>query len=121
MSWSGLNSGLYEQICRYAELTDKALIETRNEGDSSAGRHGEQLGKFLSEIDSLRQEDLSARLIWLIFNDTLKMSGEEIARLGKKLTQGSQDGFVTTSLEKLAVALASEQAAVRSRMRGTAR
>jgi len=121
MSSSGLNSGLYEQICRYAELTDQALVEIRKEHDSAVGRFREQLGKFLTELDSARQEDLSARLIWLIFHDTLKMSGTEITKLGKKLIQGSQDGAVITSLERLASALAQEQAEVRSRMKGSVR
>lgn len=121
MSWSGLNSGLYEQICRYAELTDQALVEIRNESAGTSGHGREQLGRVLSELSSKRQEDLSARLIWLVFHDTLKMSEQGIAKLGNRLIQGDRDGSVITSLERLATALAQEQAEVRSRMRGSVR
>lgn len=121
MSWSGLNSGLYEQISRYAELTDQALVEIRNDRESTSSHGREQLGNVLSELDSRRQEDLSARLIWLVFHDTLKMSGPEIAKLGLRLIQGDRDGSVINSLERLAAALAEEQAEVRSRMRGSVR
>jgi hypothetical protein len=121
MSWSGLNSGLYEQICRYAELTDQALVELKGETHVTSGPGRERLGKFLSELDSLRQENLSARLIWLIFHDTLKMSAVEIGKLGKTLIQGAGDDSVIAPLEKLAAVLAQEQAEVRSRMRGSIR
>jgi hypothetical protein len=116
-----LNSGLYEQICHYAELTDQALVELRDETERASNPGLERLGALLSELDSMRQQDLSARFIWLIFRDTLRMSGKEIAKLGRTLIQGGRDESVIASLEKLAAALAQEQADVRSRMRGSVR
>jgi hypothetical protein len=117
MSWSGFNSGLYEQIRRYAEMTDQALLELKDESDHVGQENRERLGKLLSEIESMRREDLSARLMWLILRDSVKMSEQEIAGLGTALLSPERNESITNSLENLAQALAQEQAVVKSRMR----
>jgi len=117
MSWSGFNSGLYEQIRRYAEMKDQALVELQDETDHAGHESCERLGKLLSVIDSMRREDLSARLIWLILRDSVKMSEQEVAALGTALLSTGRNEATTNALEKLAQALAQEQAVVKSRMR----
>lgn len=121
MSWSGFNSGLYEQIRRYAEMTDQALVELKDETDHAGHEHRERLGKLLSVIDSRRREDLSARLIWLILRDSMKMGEQEISALGTALLSTARNEAITNTLEKLAQALAQEQAVVKSRMRSGVR
>jgi hypothetical protein len=121
MSWSGFNSGLYEQIRRYAEMTDQALVELKDETAHPGHENRQRLGKLLSEMDTMRREDLSARLIWLILRDSVKMSEQEIAGLGTALLSTGRHESITNSLEKLAQALAQEQAVVKSRMRSGVR
>lgn len=121
MSWSGFNSGLYEQIRRYAEMTDQALVELKDETAHLGHENRERLGKLLSEMDTMRREDLSARLMWLILRDSVKMSEQEITGLGTALLGQEGHESITNSLEKLAQALAQEQALVKSRMRSGVR
>jgi len=117
MSWSALNADLYEQIRRYAEVTDRALIELRGDTNERHNTELESLGKLLAELNTLRREDLSARLIWLVLRDSVRMTPQEIAGLGAALTSAERNASVVAALEKLAQALAREQAVVKSRMR----
>lgn len=121
MSWSGLNSGLYEQIREYAELTDQTLVELKAEAGHLSRDSRERLGRLLLNIDSFRRKDLSARLIWFILRDSVKMSDQEITRLGAALLKTTHDEAVIRLLEKLAQALAHEQVVVKSRMRSGVR
>jgi hypothetical protein len=121
MSWSGFNSGLYEQVRRYAEMTDQALLALKDETDHPGHENLERLGKLLSEIDTMRREDLSARLIWLILCDSVKMSDQEIAALGTALLSTGRSESISNLLEKLAQALAQEQAVLKCRMRSRLR
>ena len=121
MSWSGLNTGLYEQIRHYAEMTDQALVELKDETNSPKRETRERLGNLLEELDSIRREDLSARLIWLILHETVKMTEQEIVSLGTALLSEGRSESAIKSLEKLAKALAKEQAVVKARMRSGVR
>ncbi len=117
MSWSALNADLYEQIRRYAELTDRALIELRSESDEPHRAELESLGRLLTELETLRRQDLSARLIWVVLRDSVRMTPQEIAGLGASLMRIERKPAVVAATEKLAQALAREQAVVKSRMR----
>jgi hypothetical protein len=117
MSWSALNADLYEQIRSYADLTDRALIELTGGTAEPHNTQRENLGKLFSELETLRHHDLSARLIWLILRDSVKMTPQEIAGLGAALVGAGQNPSVIAALEKLAQALAREQAVVKSRLK----
>jgi hypothetical protein len=121
MSWSGLNTGLYEQIRHYAEITDQALVELKDDSDPPRHESTQRLGKLLSELDSIRRQDLSARLMWLILHETMKMKEQEIVGLGITLLNAERNDSAIKSLEKLAQALAKQQAVVKARMRSGVR
>lgn len=117
MSWSALNADLYEHIRSYAELTDGALIELRSETPEHHSAQRETLGKLLLDLDTLRHRDLSARLIWVILRDSVRMTPADIVGLGAALTGARHNVSPVAALERLAQALAREQAVVKSRLR----
>lgn len=116
MSLSGLNSGLYQQFYRYAELTDKALIELNAENNLSL-ESSKKLSNLFIELDSLRRADISARLIWILLTEEMNLREEEIRQAGELILQAENKEKIITLLETLARVLADEQESIKSRVR----
>lgn len=117
MSLSGLNSGLYHQFSRYAELTDRVLIELEEE-PGAVRENRKELGNLLLELDETRRNSPSSRLIWLLLTEELNVRAEEITRMGEDLL--SVEGKFEKAkglLETLALVLAGEQDDIRLRLR----
>ena len=116
MSLSGLNSGLYQQFYRYAEITDKALIELKEETESS-NENRQKLGHLFTELNDLRRDDVSARLIWVLLTEEMNLKEEDIHQAGERLLQSGFKEEIVNLLEDLARALAEEQSVIKSRLR----
>ncbi len=117
MSLSGLNSGLYQQFSRYAEITDKALVEL-NEDTNCIQENRKALGSLFIELDTLRQNNVSARLIWVLLTEEMQLEAKDITEVGQLLLKvETDDEKVIRVLEDLALALADEQDSIRLRQR----
>jgi len=117
MSLSGLNSGLYQQFSRYAEITDKAIIELNEDVDYLQDNR-RLLGNLFVDLDSLRLNNVSARLIWVLLTEEMKVSARDIAEAGERLLRiGDRTEKVKDLLENLAHVLAEEQDNIRLRLR----
>lgn len=117
MSLSGLNSGLYQQFSRYAELTDRALIELE-ERSGSIQENRKTLGNLFVDLDETRRNSPSARLIWLVLTEELNVPTQEITEAGEDLLRvGGESEKLKGLLEALALVLAGEQDDIRLRLR----
>lgn len=116
MSQSGLNSGLYQQFSRYAEITDKTLIEL-NEETNYIQENRKILGDLFINLETLRHNNVPARLIWVLLTEEMKLGAEEISEIGEKLLKvGSNAEKIAELLEGLAMILAEEQDNIRLRL-----
>jgi hypothetical protein len=115
MSLSGLNSGLYQQFSLYAELTDKALVEL-NEGTGFSRENSQKLGNLFVELNNLRRDNISARLIWILLTEEMNLKEEEIHRAGESLLKSDDKEKIGGLLENLARTLAEEQSVIRARL-----
>lgn len=120
MSISGLNSGLYQQFYRYAELTDKVLIEL-NEGNNFSLENSKKLSNLFIELNNLRRDDISARLIWILLTEKMNLKEEEIRQAGELILQDDSKEKAISLLETLARILVDEQESIKSRVRRGAR
>jgi hypothetical protein len=116
MSLSGLNSGLYQQFSLYAEITDKALVELNESADFSR-ENRQKLGNLFIELNSLRRNNISARLIWILLTEEMNLKEEEIQRAGESLLQSNEKEKTVGLLENLARTLAEEQSVIKAGLR----
>ena len=121
MSNTGLHSGMYERMRKFAQLVDDVIV-TLSTGNIDQDEKVKELGCVLKSIGNQKKLDLSAQVLSAILQEKSGLTQSKWQLrwqdLGERLLNNeiNQDQF--DQLEILAQAVEQERSSAHARMRG---